>query len=72
MKDKEKDLKLDKFRGEGIYSDIYAQTVIRQGHLREVELVERTKTWHNVIVLPNKLAVENTVKELQRILRNWV
>lgn len=70
-KEEEKDLKIDKFRGETIYSDIRANTIIRQGYMREVELIEYNKGGNNIIVLSNRLAVENMVKELQRILKNW-
>ena len=62
-------LKIDKFRGERIYSDIYANTVIRQGYLREVEIYNNHKL---VLVLYNKLAVKSMIKELQNILNNWV
>lgn len=69
---KEKDLGIDDFRGETIYSDIYAQTVIRQGYMRQVEIFYRTNGREEILVLPNKLAVERTIDELKRILKEWV
>lgn len=65
---KEKNLELDNFRGDIIYGDLYAETIIRQGYIREVELTKKD----NKIVLENKLIVEKTIKELQKILKNWI
>jgi len=69
---KGKKLGLDDFRGENIYGDIYAQTIIRQGYMREVEIWFDDYGKKQCLRLSNKLAVENLIKELQRILRKWV
>jgi ribosomal protein S8 len=63
---------ISNFRGETIYADIYANTLIRQGYLREVEITQYKDKQRITINLCCKTAVENTVKELQRILKNWV
>ena len=68
MVDKEK---RTEFRGEDIYGDIYAQTVIRQGYMKEVEIWFDNFGKKECLRLQNRLAIEKTIKELQEILKVW-
>ena len=68
---KKKNLGIDKFRGEIVYGDIYVQTVIRQGYMREVEICSLERTVLKKIMLPNQTAVQKMIEELQKIIKNW-
>ena len=59
MMEKEKSLNIDHFRGEDIDTDIYAQTCIRQGYMRQVEIFYHSAGKEHVMVLPNKLPRRN-------------
>jgi len=67
----EKNLGIDKFRGETIYGDIYVQTCIRQGYMRQIEIFYLNAGTEYVLVLSNKIVVEKMILELQRIIKNW-